>query len=236
VQEVKSDSKKSKGKRNSMSPLEQSTPKQPSAVKSVKKLKTMNSPINAVSLKNERPVSSKKGKKANDSLNISKVEAAVNEEEEEASPKQKKTSKKKRSSLANGDEANVSSILSPNSNEAEKKTKASKDLRRKSLESGVLPSAQKETKTKRRKSMESGNTESSPKVSNEKVLQNGDVEIWIPNKKYLKKHSPKNDFANFEDLETPPPAFVKKALAKTEPKPKRKSMKLVSLFLRYPWL
>lgn len=102
-----------------------------------------------------------------------------------------------------------------------------KQKRRKSLESGLLPS--KKTK----KSQQEYAVVSS--VANESELENGEIEIWIPNKKYKgnqespmkAKKNKASDLVSFTSGVKTPPAFVKKAASKVMSQAEPKNLKQV---------
>ncbi|XP_033758587.1 ribosomal RNA processing protein 1 homolog A-like isoform X2 [Pecten maximus] len=98
------------------------------------------------------------------------------------------------------------------------------------VSSQILP---KRKTSKSKKGVESEGQSKTKKTSDtsEDVLQD-EVEIWIPNKKYMKKRnssmetsekkSPGAQFAKFDVNLTTPPAFLRKAVAKSTPKSGRK--------------
>ncbi|ELU00589.1 hypothetical protein CAPTEDRAFT_221969 [Capitella teleta] len=121
--------------------------------------------------------------------------------------------KKKKKTLTNGN------VLSPIEKSPKELAPVKKVQRRKSLESGLLSSTKSDKKNERK------SLDQTEAPANETILENGEIEIYIPRKPKTKKQSPKRDnFASFDSGKTPPPAFVKKAVAKTEPKKKAKKL------------
>ena len=126
--------------------------------------------------------------------------------------KKKKNQKSKKSALINSDENDVKS---DKTNMVGNKAKETETSGPKTLAETTGPKTPAETSGPKTPAETSGS-----KTSVTDNLQEGEIEIWVPNKKYKgnKPSSPGSTFAKFEKTKAPA-AFVKKALTKIKKQP-----------------